>query len=58
MLHYVRGDGGQVMIPKEELQRWLKAERASVNAVKHVEYAYYCVPLLDGLLAELEAMGK
>ncbi len=25
MLHYVRGDGGMIVVPKEELVRWLSA---------------------------------
>lgn len=57
MLHYVRGDGGQVMIPKEELVRWLsahswdKTRNRGWNMMSQDDF-------VSSLLAELEAMGR
>lgn len=60
MLHYVRGDGGQIVVPKEELVRWITHKRRCVD-VRSDEvglHADACKKVCTELLAELEAMGK
>lgn len=54
MLHYVRGDGGMIVVPVEELVRWLDA--AYETHVKETKHA--AARTLDKLLTELEAMGR
>lgn len=53
MLHYVRGDGGMIVVPKEELVRWLDYEKNVTMMSTHA-----AAKTLDKLTAELEAMGK
>ena len=56
MLHYVRGDGGMIVIPKEELVRWLSAHswdntrNRGWNMMSQEDF-------VSSLLAELEAIG-
>ena len=55
MLHFVRGDGGHVMIPKEELVRWLREKDSALGT---------STVYIDDLLTDrdietsLEAMGR
>lgn len=58
MLHYVRGDGGMVVVPKEELVRWLKGKRLAASQTATAQQWIEHNDFVSELLAELEAMGK
>ena len=55
MLHYVRGDGGMIVVPKEELVRWLREKDGKLG---YSDHDITCSIFIDHLLAELEAMGR
>jgi hypothetical protein len=59
MLHFVRGDGGMIVVPKEELVRWadetyVKIGNSFINCDEINAYRL----CLEHLKAELEAIGK
>ena len=54
MLHYVRGDGGMIVVPVSELIRWAKDSRVE----KTSEDAWLYNAQLTLLIAELNAIGK
>ena len=58
MLHYVRGDGGMVVVPVEELKRWMRSKRRTVSQCATVQECIDQNAFVSELLAELEAMGK
>jgi len=58
MLHYVRGDGGMIVIPKEELVRWLEGKFVSASMCYPGSDARIRNLVIHDMLDELEAMGK
>lgn len=59
MLHYVRGEGGMPVVPKEELVRWIDETYVKIgnSCINCDEINAYRLGL-EHLKAELEAMGK
>lgn len=62
MLHYVRGDGGMIVVPKEELVRWIEANEVDTTNVIWLavdeKFREGYQNALHYLLDELEAMGR
>jgi hypothetical protein len=57
MLHYVRGDGGQIMVPAEEIRLALKMLVIDCLATDFNEH-WESFKQAERLSAELEALGK
>lgn len=60
MLHYVRGDGGMIVVPVSVLRAWVRARVASIEAENDTAAGVGsgCILLVMDLRDELEAIGR